>query len=92
MSKILTSSFDTKKFFILLSDVLRTRRQEVGLTQLELINLLKKQEIKVSQAYLSQLEAGQRKEPSAKIVIALCAVLGVELDAVIHECKEGKHE
>lgn len=79
------ADFDIDLFLRLFSDAARSKRQEMSLTQGELINLLKACDIKVSQAYLSQLEAGQRKDPSARIVIALSAVLEIELDHIIKE-------
>ena len=92
MSKIFTAIFDSDKFFQLFSDALRNRRQAGGFTQLELIEVLRKQNIKVSQAYLSQLQAGQRREPSARIVIVLSAVLGIELEKIILACKSTPNE
>lgn len=85
MKKMPNADFDIDLFLRLLSDTARIKRQEMNLTQGELISLLKARGIKVSQAYLSQLEAGQRKDPSARIVIALSAVLGIELDHIIKE-------
>ncbi len=77
--------FDIDLFLRLFSDAVRSKRQELSLTQGKLINFLKACDIKVSQAYLSQLEAGQRKDPSARIVIALSAILEIQLDHIIKE-------
>lgn len=74
-------------FFKLFANAVRLKRQEADTTQLELINAMQKMGIKVSQAYLSQIEAGQRKEPSARIVIALSAVLNINVDELIQQSR-----
>jgi transcriptional regulator with XRE-family HTH domain len=87
MKTELSRLFDSNHFFKLFADAVRTKRQEADVTQLELINILKQKEIKVSQAYLSQIEAGQRKEPSARIVIALAAALDINCNDLIEESR-----
>lgn len=87
MKKSLLIPCDSDKFFTLFANAVRLKRQEAGVTQLELISYLQEMGIKVSQAYLSQLEAGQRKEPSAKIVIALSAVLSINLNEIIKQAR-----
>lgn len=71
-------SLDFDGFFSRFSDAVRIRRQELGLTQQELVSLLKDKGVQVSQGYLSQIEAGQRNEPNAKILIALSYILKID--------------
>lgn len=87
MKKFLLTQFDSDMFFKLFANAVRLKRQEADTTQLELINAMQKMGIKVSQAYLSQIEAGQRKEPSARIVIALSAVLNINVDELIQQSR-----
>lgn len=87
MKKFLLTQFDSDMFFKLFANAVRLKRQEADTTQLELINAMQKMGIKVSQAYLSQIEAGQRKEPSARIVIALSAVLNINVDVLIQQSR-----
>ncbi len=57
---------------------IRKLREAEGLTQEQLA-----QRAKVSQAYLSRLEAGQRKAPTIRIAQRLAKALGVPVAALL---------
>jgi len=62
---------------------IRSRRQERRLTQAELATALQQCGIQASQGYLSLIEAGQRTDPSIRLVIALSIVLDISLDSLL---------
>jgi transcriptional regulator with XRE-family HTH domain len=62
------------------ADAVRARRFALGLTQRDLCASLTDLGVVVSQSYVSLLEAGQRREPSARVVLGLACVLGLSLD------------
>jgi DNA-binding XRE family transcriptional regulator len=71
------------KFTDKLAETVKRRRQKLGITQEELASLLQECGIRISQGYISLLEAGQRKQPSLQLVVALSVVLDISLDQVI---------
>ena len=74
-----------------LAETVKTRRQNLGITQEELVLILQECGIQVSQGYISLLEAGQRKQPSLQIVVALAVVLDISLDQVIYSVCEANY-
>lgn len=71
-----------------LAETVKTRRQNLGITQEQLVLILQECGIRVSQGYISLLEAGQRKQPSLQLVVALAVVLDISLDQVIYSVCE----
>lgn len=71
------------------AQIVRIRRQKLGLTQEELVSKLQTCGIKVSQGYISLLEAGQRKDPNVQLIVALALVLGFSLDEVLDSACRG---
>ena len=61
-----------------LGTVLRTLREEKGLTQDKVAKLAK-----VAKPYLSQLENGARKNPSLPVLKRLARALGVPVTALL---------
>lgn len=78
------------KFTDKLAEIVKTRRQNLGLTQEELVLILQECGIRVSQGYISLLEAGQRKQPSLPLVVALSVVLDISLDRLIYSVCDAK--
>lgn len=70
------ANYFTSKF----AETVRRRRQKLELTQEELVSALQNCGIKVSQGYISLLEAGQRKEPNMRLIVALAVLLDISLD------------
>lgn len=63
----------------------KERRTSLGLTQAALIAKLEEINIRVTQGYISLLEAGQRKEPSIQLVVSLAIILDISIDKLIFE-------
>ncbi len=70
-------------FATVFGEEVRQRRQYLNLTQEELTLALRKCGIKVTQTYISRLEVGQRRNPSAQLVVALAFILSMSLDNII---------
>jgi transcriptional regulator with XRE-family HTH domain len=70
-------------FATLFGEEVRQHRQQLNLTQEELTFVLRKCGIRVTQTYISRLEVGQRKNPSAQLVIALASILSISIDRVV---------
>ena len=65
----------------------KQERQKKGLTQEELVQLLRGMGISITQGYISLLESGERKEPNFKKVLALTLILEISLDDLISDIK-----
>lgn len=63
----------------------KKKRLAKRLTQDDVVQHLKKDNIKVSQSYISLLEAGQRTDPSLKLVVALATMFNISIDDIIKE-------
>lgn len=72
-----------------LAQTVKQRRQKLGLTQEELVSILQSCGIKVSQGYISLLEAGERKDPNVQLLVALAVLLDISLDKVLHSVCNG---
>lgn len=63
-----------------LSTVLRERREAVGMTQLQLAK-----KSKVPQGYISELEAGTKKNPGLAVLKRLARALDVPLSELLDQ-------
>ncbi len=61
-----------------LGKVLKARRQEKGLTQVELAK-----RAKVTQAYIAKLESGEKKNPSLAVIQSLAKHLDVSVTELL---------
>jgi transcriptional regulator with XRE-family HTH domain len=69
-----------------LKDKLRMIRSKLGITQQEMVNLLKSQAPNefVDTGYISQFESGKR-EPSLLVLLAYAKLVGISTDALIDD-------
>ena len=70
-------------FTDMFAERVRSRRQELGITQDDLVNSLQKCGLKVSQGYISLIEGKSRRDPSLKIVVALAVLLDISFDEIL---------
>lgn len=68
---------------------MKRKRKALGITQEQLACVLQEHDIQVTQGYLSLLEAGQRNEPSLRLVLALSQILGISIDSLLVLKEEG---
>jgi transcriptional regulator with XRE-family HTH domain len=61
-----------------LASMLKAKREDRGLTQIDLAKLAK-----VSQAYVASLEAGSKKNPSLAVLQRLAKALGVPVTELL---------
>jgi transcriptional regulator with XRE-family HTH domain len=70
------------RFAFAFGEAMRQRRQEIGLRQGDLVQLLQLSGLQVTQGYISLLEAGGRTEPSVRLIAAIASLLSISLDEV----------
>ncbi|GCE28132.1 hypothetical protein KDA_36160 [Dictyobacter alpinus] len=73
----------TNNFTSLFGEEVKYRRLSLQLTQADLTHLLCECGIEITQSYISRLEAGSRKDPSIKLVLALATILSISLDKIV---------
>ncbi len=76
------------RFMYIFGQQLKQARNKINMTQEDVVILLRNEKFQISQSYLSLLEAGQRTEPSLKIIITLAAIFKISLDAILEEVGE----
>lgn len=62
------------RFMCIFGQRLKQARNKSNITQEEVATLLHNENLQISQSYLSLLEAGQRTEPSLKIIVTLASM------------------
>lgn len=59
---------------------IRELRLDKGMTSLDVSNLSKNFNVKISKSYLEELERGEKQNPSFNVIETIALVLGVSID------------